>query len=100
MSILIHVSCRITCNGLAVDKRDLACQAISECIHATDRDINAGLAGEFRTQVAALEVLGAVRSHIDVDQSIFESHAAEYDHSQGSVDQPMAGRVIDATPTS
>jgi hypothetical protein len=93
LSMLIHLSCRIACNGLA-------CEAISTCLHATDRDSNAGLAGDFRTQVAALEVLGTVRSHIDVDQSIFESHAAEYDHSQVSVDQPMAGRVTDATPTS
>jgi hypothetical protein len=93
LSMLIHISCRITCNGLA-------CEAISACLHATDQESNAALAGDFRTQVAALEVLGAVRSHIDVDQSIFESHAAEYDHSQVSVEQPMAGRVTDATPTS
>ncbi|WP_167389670.1 hypothetical protein [Janthinobacterium svalbardensis] len=69
-------------------------------MHATDRDINTAPAGDFRTQVTALEVLGTVRSHIDVDQSIFAPHAAEYDHSQVSVDQPMAGRVTDATPTS
>ena len=98
--MLIHVSCRIACNRRTVDKRDLACEAIAACMHATDRDSNAGLAGDFRTQVAVLEVFGAVRSHIDVDQSIFESHAAEYDHSQVSVDQPMAGRVTDAPPTS
>ena len=85
---------------LAIVSCHIACEAISECMHATDRDINTGLAGDFRTHVTALEVLGTVRSHIDVDQSIFESHAAEYDHSQVSVDQPMAGRVTDATPTS
>jgi hypothetical protein len=49
LSMLIHLSCRIACNGLA-------CEAISTCLHATDRDSNAGLAGDFRTQVAALEV--------------------------------------------